>query len=138
VVTFNRQIISGDATVTSGAGTISGEPVISGSSMTINLTGVTDAQVLTITLEDVTDTSAQVLPDTTLNVGFLVGDLNGSGGVTSSDIGQVKSLSGQTVTSENFRADVNASGGVTSTDIGLVKSKSGSTLPVSVAAKAAR
>jgi hypothetical protein len=49
----------------------------------------------------------------------------------------VKSLSGQTVTSENFRADVNASGGVTSTDIGLVKSKSGSTLPVSVAAKAA-
>ena len=138
VVTFNRQIISGDATVTSGAGTISGEPVISGSSMTINLTGVTDAQVLTITLEDVTDTSAQVLPDTTINAGFLVGDINGSGGVTSSDIGQVKSLSGQTVTSENFRADVNASGGVTSTDIGLVKSKSGSTLPVSVAAKAAR
>jgi hypothetical protein len=138
VVTFNRQIISGDATVTSGAGTISGEPVISGSSMTINLTGVTDAQVLTITLEDVTDTSAQVLPDTTINAGFLVGDINGSGGVTSSDIGQVKSLSGQTVTSENFRADVNASGGVTSTDIGLVKSKSGSTLPVTGAAKAAR
>ena len=129
VVTFNREITSGEATVTNGFGAVSGSPVISGSTMMINLTGVTDAQVLTVTLQNVTDTSAQVLADTTVNIGFLVGDVNGSGSVTASDIGQVKSLSGQTATSTNFRSDINASGGITSSDIGIVKSRSGAVLP---------
>jgi hypothetical protein len=138
VVTFNREITSGNAAVTNGSGAVSGSPVVSGSTMTVNLTGVTDAQVLTVTLQNVTDTSAQVLPDTTFNVGFLVGDVNGSGGVTSSDVGQVKSLSGQTVTSENFRSDINASGGISATDIGIVKSRSGAVLPTARSAKAAQ
>ena len=138
VVTFNREISSGNAAVTNGSGAVSGSPVISGSTMTVNLTGVTDAQVLTVTLQNVTDTSAQVLSDTTFNVGFLVGDVNGSSGVTSSDVGQVKSLSGQTVTSENFRSDINASGGISATDIGIVKSRSGAVLPTGRSASAAQ
>ena len=138
VVTFDRQITSGDAAVTSGSGAVSAPPIISGRTMTINLTGVTDAQTLTLRLEDVTDTSAQVLPDTNLNVGFLLADVNGSGGVTASDVGAVKSLSGQPITTENFRGDINASGGITSTDISIAKSRSGAVLPAAEAANAGR
>ena len=63
-------------------------------------------------------------------MGILVGDTNGNGSVSSSDIAQVKALSGQTVTSTNFRSDVTASGGtINASDVGLVKSKSGTSLP---------
>jgi hypothetical protein len=131
VVTFNRQIASGAAAVTSGTGTVSGAPMISGSTVTVNLTGVTDAQNLSLTLDDMTSTNAEVLPDTVVRIGFLAGDVNGAGGVNTSDIGQVKSLSGQGVTSRNFRSDVNTSGTINSTDIGIVKSRSGNSLPAS-------
>jgi hypothetical protein len=129
VVTFNRQIASGAASVTSGTGTVSGTPMISGSTVTINLTGVSDVQTLTLLLDDMSSTNAETLPDTTINIGFLVGDVNGTGGVTATDIGQVKSLSGQTVAITNFRSDINTSGSLNATDIGLVKSRSGATLP---------
>jgi hypothetical protein len=129
IVTFNRQIASGAAAVSSGTGTVSGSPVISGSTVTINLTGVTDAQTLTLLLDDMTSTNAETLPDTNVNIGFLVGDVNGSSGVNTTDIGQVKSVSGQNATSMNFRSDVNTSGTINTTDIGLVKSRSGNTLP---------
>ncbi len=66
---------------------------------------------------------------TTGNVGIpmavLVGDTNGNGSVTASDIGQTKAQSGQPTTAANFRTDVNASGSITASDIGLVKSMSG-------------
>ncbi len=62
-------------------------------------------------------------------MGILLGDTNGSGTVSASDIGQTKSQSGQTVTAGNFRTDVNASGSINASDIGPVKSKSGSSLP---------
>ena len=60
----------------------------------------------------------------------LLGDTNGNGAVTASDIGQVKSQSGQAVLEANFRSDVTVNGGsINSSDIGLVKSRSGTQLP---------
>ena len=98
--------------------------------MLVSLTGVTNAQRLTITLSNVTDTNGQVLPTTPITVGFLLGDSNGSGSVTATDIGQVKAQSGQAVSASNFRTDVTASGGsINSSDVGLVKSAAGSQLP---------
>ena len=67
--------------------------------------------------------------DIAVPMGVLAGDTNGSGGVTSSDIGQTKSQSGQAATVTNFRTDVNVSGSITASDIGLVKSRSGTALP---------
>jgi hypothetical protein len=62
-------------------------------------------------------------------MGMLVGDTNGNGSVTASDIGQNKAQSGQPVNSANFRNDVNANGQITASDIAFVKSQSGSQLP---------
>jgi hypothetical protein len=95
----------------------------------VNLTGVANAQTVTITLSNVTDVFSQALPDTAVSAGFLVGDTTGNGAVTSSDIGQAKSQSGQPVTETNFRVDVNANGAISASDVGLVKSSVGTMLP---------
>ncbi len=55
VVTFSNTMVSGNASVTAGAGSVAGSPTFSGHTMTINLTGVTDAQTLTVSLTNLTD-----------------------------------------------------------------------------------
>ena len=51
----------------------------------------------------------------------LVGDTNGNGAVTSSDVTQTKARIGQTLDATNFRSDVNTSGGINSSDVTLIK-----------------
>jgi hypothetical protein len=97
--------------------------------MTVNLTGVANAQTMTVTLSNVTDNSSQVFPDTVLNASFLLGDTNGNGSVSASDISQTKAQSGQAVTVGNFREDVNANGSINAGDISLVKARAGTALP---------
>jgi hypothetical protein len=130
VFTFSNEVASGNATVTSGIGSVSGTPIISGNTMTVLLTGVANAQRVTVSATNVTDQWSQVLADSALTIGFLVGDTNGNGSVNATDIGQTKAQSGQPVTAANFRTDVTANGGsISASDIGLVKSVAGSQLP---------
>jgi hypothetical protein len=63
------------------------------------------------------------------SMGFLIGDVNNTRSVNSSDISGVKARSGQTTTAANFKFDVNASGAVNSSDISAVKARSGLVLP---------
>jgi hypothetical protein len=130
VFTFSSNITSGNATVTNGVGSVSGTPSIAGNTMIVQLTGVANVQRLTVSLSNVTDTIGQVLPTTSVTLGFLVGDTSGSGAVNTTDIGQTKAQSGQSVTASNFRMDVTASGAsISSSDVGLVKSAAGTQLP---------
>ena len=64
-----------------------------------------------------------------LSMGFLIGDGNSSGSVTSSDINAVKARSGQVADASNFRFDLDTSGAIGSTDISMVKARSGLMLP---------
>jgi hypothetical protein len=59
----------------------------------------------------------------------LFGDTDGNSGVSSSDVGRVKSEASNTVTQANFRSDVTADGAITASDISAVKSMAGTTLP---------
>ena len=70
VVTFSNTMVSGNASVTAGAGSVAGSPTFSGHTMTINLTGVTDAQTLTVSLTNLTDAFSQVLPSVALEREF--------------------------------------------------------------------
>jgi hypothetical protein len=97
--------------------------------MTVNLTGVTDVQKITMTLSGVTDNFGQVLPNTSVSVNMLAGDVNGSKTVNATDIGLAKDQAGQMVSAANFRADVVPVGVISSSDIGLVKSRSGQSVP---------
>lgn len=128
IFTFNNDIVSGNATVDSGTGSVTGSPTFFANTMTVNLTGVANAQTLLITLRSVTDSFGQVLPDTSIQAGFLLGDTTGDGNVNSGDIAQTKSQSGASVTTSNFREDVTVDGFINSGDIALVKSKSGTGL----------
>ena len=95
--------------------------------ITVNLTGVANAQYVTVRLSCVDD--GVQIGDVDVTFGVLLGDTNGNGSVSASDIGQTKSRSGQSADPSNFRSDVNASGTINASDIGQVKSASGSVLP---------
>ena len=107
-----------------------GTPVGSASATTIGndvrvlLTGVIDNSRVKIAL---TGVNGNV--DVSVAMGFLVGDVNNTRSVNSSDISAVKARSGQTTTALNFQFDVNASGAINSSDISAVKARSGLTLP---------
>ena len=118
-VTFTGAVASGGTVgSTSGSGT---------NTITVNLTGVANATNVTVTLQCATDGATS--GDVVKTMGVLQGDTNGSGSVTASDIGQVKSQSGAPVTAANFRSDLNANGSINSTDVAIVKSRSGTVLP---------
>ena len=129
VFTFPSAVTVGGAAVTSGTATVA-TPMLSnnGTEVTVDLSGVTNVQRITVTLLDVSDGTNT--NDVAVRMGILPGDVNSSGSVSASDIGQVKAVSGQNVSASNFRQDVNTSGGaIGSSDIGLVKANSGFNLP---------
>ena len=129
VFTLNNNLVSGNASVTGGTGSVSGSPAFSGNTMTVNLTGVTNAQTVTVTLSNVTDSNGQVLPDSAVNLGALLGDTNGDSFVNAGDALQTRNRSGQVTDATNFRSDVNADGFVNSGDTTVVRTRSGSFLP---------
>jgi hypothetical protein len=120
-----------------GVGSISSGAIgINPREYVVNLTGVTNAQVIHLGLTNVTDTAGNNGNTPVESVAFLLGDTNGNGAVSSSDVSQTKSQSGAATSSANFREDVDADGSINSSDVSLVKSKSGTALP-SVAQTAA-
>ncbi len=126
VVTFGNPITADSASVSSGMGSVSSFNA-SGSQVTINLTGVNNAQTLRLTLNNVNDgTNAG---NVSIPMSVLLGDTTGDGSVNSTDVGQTKSISGQSTSSTNFRNDVVANGAINSTDVGAVKARSGTMLP---------
>ena len=98
---------------------------ISGNDVLVTLTNVPDNQRVTVTLSGV---NGSINPPPAA-IGFLVGDVNNTRSVNSSDISSVKARSGQATTALNFKFDVNATGAVNSSDISAVKARSGLTLP---------
>jgi hypothetical protein len=129
VFTFTNNVVSGNATVTSGTGSVSGNPTFAANTMTVNLTGVADVQQISVTLSGVTDSFNQTLPNTAVSMNMLIGDTTGNKTVNSADIGQTKAQSGAPVTGTNFRQDITPNGTINAADIGLVKSRSGFSVP---------
>ena len=115
--------------MTGGTGTVSGSPTFSGNTMTVNLTGVVDVQEITVTVSNVSDGNGHVLPQTSVSMNVLIGDVNGNKIVNATDVALVKSQVGQAVTGSNFREDVNADGSISSSDVALTKSHVGDGLP---------
>ncbi len=130
VFTLSNGVVSGNASVTGGAGSLSGSPTFTGNKMTVNLTGVTNAQQITVQLSGVTDAIGQTLSTTTVPMNVLLGDADGNRAVTASDIGRVKEQSGGSpVTQANFRLDLTVDGSINATDVSMVKTAAGTTVP---------
>ena len=128
VFTFNNPITAaGNVGVIDSASAMVGSATSTsaGNDVVVTLTGIPDNQRVTVTLTNVNGV-ATAFP---VSIGFLVGDVNNTRSVNSSDISGVKARSGQTTTSLNFNFDVNTTGAVNSSDISAVKARSGLTLP---------
>ena len=129
IFTFNNNVVSGGASVSSGVGSVSGSPTFAGTAMTVNLTGIADVQKITVALGNVADSNGQVLSNAAVSLNILISDTTGDKSVNSADISQTKSQSGLVLTEANSRMDVNIDGSINSADISLVKSRSGVGLP---------
>ncbi len=126
VVTFANPVTVSSASVSSGVGSVS-STTVNGNQVFVNLSGVTNDQTIAITLFGVnngTNTGNVVIP-----MSMLLGDVNASKAVNSSDISQTKAQSGTSANLGNFRTDVTANGLVNSSDVATVKSQSGTGLP---------
>ena len=62
------------------------------------------------------------------NIGFLLGDVNGTGVVTAGDISAVKATSGKPLDNSNFRKDINADGKIAADDLSATKARAGQKL----------
>ncbi len=126
VVNFTNPVSVSSTAVTTGTGSATAS--VAGNVVTVNLTGVTDVQRMAVTLMGVSDGAN--LGNVQVPMGLLQGDVNGSGGVNTTDISQTKSAASLgTVNSGNFRSDVNVGGTINTTDVGIVKSRAGTQLP---------
>ena len=95
-----------------------------GNEISVTLANATDMQRVTVSLTGVNGTT-----NASASIGFLLGDVNNSRSVNSSDISAVKMRSGQSTTATNFKFDVNTSGTIDSSDVSIVKARSGFMLP---------
>jgi hypothetical protein len=129
IVTFGAPVTVNIVKVTPGSGgtaTMAGSS-INGSVVTINLTGVSNAQTLNINLTGVSD--GMHSGDVSIPMGVLLGDVDGSGRVDSTDTFLVRQDSLQTANPSNFRADVDTSGRIDSNDVFITRQQSLTSLP---------
>jgi fibronectin type III domain protein/dockerin type I repeat protein len=131
VFTFANPLASvAGASVTSGTGSISSSTISSnGFEYIVNLTGVTNAQRLTVTLTGITDTGGNGSATLSATMGVLLGDVDASGRVDSTDVFQVRQQTLKNANSSNFRTDVDVSGRIDSTDVFITRQQTLTSLP---------
>jgi RHS repeat-associated protein len=115
MLTFDRPVVSGTATMASGVGTVNGVPTFSGNTATVQLSAVANRQTITVELDNVVGVTG-VTDKVLVAMSVLVGDVNQDGAVTGIDSDLVRSSSGASVTTATFKKDVTANGFINSGD----------------------
>ena len=128
VFTFDRPVTGGNALVTEGVAT-PGAATFSGNEMRVPLTGVNNQQYVTVTVSSVTAADGSSGGSGSIRLGYLLGDVDNSRAVTTSDLGLVNAQVAQFVTAANYLKDVNASGTLTLSDKGIVNTQLTKALP---------
>jgi RHS repeat-associated protein len=126
IINFPSVVTFSSASLTGGTGSISSTTGNSSNQVTVNLTGVANGQTITVALWNATDGMAT--GNVYVQMGVLLGDVNGTGLVNSSDVSEVQS-SYNPVTGTNFRDDVTANNQINSSDVSTVQFQSGTALP---------
>jgi hypothetical protein len=143
IYTFGSQYnVTGQATstptVTNGATVASHGAGPGANQYQVSLTGVANAQFHLITLNGVPvhDSTAgspnggnATLNNASVQLGLLVGDVNGSGLVDGNDVSAVQSNTRQPVNAMTFRYDVNTSGGIDGNDVSITQAHTRTSLP---------
>ncbi len=93
-------------------------------SVAVTLPPVPDRSRIRVTLKNIGGTGLNV----SAAIGFLLGDVSGTGVISGATTSAVKARAGQAVDAGNFRYDINLSGSVSAADIAAVKSRTGTVL----------
>lgn len=128
VFVFNDTVANGDVAVTDALGmNFSGLSVIPsyvGNELTASITGLADNVRILVSATQVNGALNVSRP-----IGFLLGDVNGSGRVTASDIAAIKARGGSNIAiGNNFLYDINLSGQVNANDLSQAKVQAGRSL----------
>jgi alpha-tubulin suppressor-like RCC1 family protein len=95
-------------------------PSASGNDVVVTVTGIPDNRRAKFTLTNVNTESNSF----SASAGFLIGDVNSSRSVNTTDISGVRARNLQPITAANFKYDLNASGGINTTDVSQVRARS--------------
>lgn len=128
VFTFDKPVIHGSAAVWVGTAKRD-TPKFNGNEMVVPLTGVADKQYVTITVTQVVSADGGSDGSSSVRIGFLAGDVNGSRTVSLSDMLFVNAVLTQPVTASSFIRDVNGNGTLTLSDLLLINANLVQTLP---------
>ena len=127
IFTFDEAVTSpGMATAVDAGNALIGKvsaPVMMGNEVHVTIADVPDRRQVKVSLMGVTGASGMTNASATM--GFLIGDFNDSGAVTSPDGSAGKARAGRAVDAGSFRFDINASGVVSAADIAATKSRVG-------------
>jgi hypothetical protein len=126
---FSNPVNGGSAAVSSG--NVS-NVTFSGNEMIVALSGIANQQVVTLTATNITGQNGGIVNSASVNIGFLLGDVNSSTRTDNGDAIVIRNLSGTIPTAGNttaVRADVNLSGRVDNGDAIVVRNNSGAVLP---------
>lgn len=126
VLTFPSNVSFASVIPTSGAAVVGSSSGNNTSTVTINLTGVSNAQKVAVTLVGVNDGTNT--NDVAVELGALLGDVNGDGFVLSGDYTAIRQRSGSTTDGTNFQFDLNSDGSIVSGDYTAARQQSGTHL----------
>jgi hypothetical protein len=136
VFTFANNLVSVGGVTVSGHNPTNGTGSVNGTAMgpnpnqyTVNLTNVSDAQYITVTLNSVVDSTGNAADVVGPQMGVLLGDVDASGRVDSTDTFDVRQDTLQTANASNFRTDVDGSGRIDSNDVFITRQQSLTALP---------
>jgi len=124
--TFNRDVTSvGAASVVDGNGISLGAAMVARVNNRVELTlpALPDGTRVTVTLTGVNGTL-----DVSTTVGFLRGDVDGSGTVNIDDLRAIIARAGDAVDGTTFKFDINLSETISAADIAAVKARNGAVL----------
>ena len=129
VFQFNGAITSpGTVSITDANGlpinTLQIVPVAQNNEVVVNISNLGDGRRVTANLINVNG-SASV----SVAIGFLVGDVNGTGVVTAADVAAIKARLNQMVDTSSYRFDVNLNGMIGGSDVSAVKARAGLMMP---------
>lgn len=126
VITFANNVAVPARSLDAPNGGMITNVTVNGNVVTVDLSGVGNAQTATINL---TVSDGSNVGPVSIDLPVLIGDTNSNRAVNSTDVGEVKTNSGQTTNGGNFRTDVTPNGVINSSDVSLTKTNSGTSLP---------
>ena len=128
VLSFDKPIVSGVAEITEGTASFGADSGVD-NEVILDIADVSGGEYVNFSFRELASADGGVGGSGRVRVGFLVGDVNGSRGVSVADKFLANNVLAQNVSPANFLRDVNVSGTLSLADVLLVNNRLATALP---------